>query len=365
MRRFLILLCVVFLNFTDGAPMPKKEATTAKPAAAEDQYEPMGIEYERYLRQVVEELEGDEQFRKKLSEADEKDIKSGKIAELLPLVHHNVRSKLNEIKRVELSRLIDLHKQGADQGIRLKLPAHLQHQTDAFDVDDLKRLIKQAHTDLEQLEADRKKEFAQHEMKKKYDYEQQLANLTTEERAKVVAEHQEQEKKHKDHPAYKHPGSEDQLKEVWHEQDHLDERDFDPKTFFKLHDLNNDNHLDPEEISNLFYTEIKKGYDPNNPEDDMEEGEEELARMKDHYISEADVDSDGFISWTEFERHANKHEEDTGWNSLESSEQYTPEEYAAYEQGIREQLAQQGTPPTHEQPAEPRQQEENKLNTLH
>lgn len=30
-------------------------------------------------------------------------------------------------------------------------------------------------------------------------------------------------------------GSEDQLKEVWHEADGLDPEDFDPKTFFKMH----------------------------------------------------------------------------------------------------------------------------------
>lgn len=30
-------------------------------------------------------------------------------------------------------------------------------------------------------------------------------------------------------------GSQDQLKEVWHEADGLDPEDFDPKTFFKMH----------------------------------------------------------------------------------------------------------------------------------
>lgn len=32
-----------------------------------------------------------------------------------------------------------------------------------------------------------------------------------------------------------HPGSKDQLQEVWKEQDHMDVENFDPRTFFLLH----------------------------------------------------------------------------------------------------------------------------------
>lgn len=37
--------------------------------------EELGIEYTRYLQQVIETLEKDEQFKKKLESADENDIK--------------------------------------------------------------------------------------------------------------------------------------------------------------------------------------------------------------------------------------------------------------------------------------------------
>ena len=46
-----------------------------------------------------------------------------------------------------------------------------------------------------------------------------------------------------DHEKIHHPGSKDQLEEVWEETDHLDKDDFDPKTFFKMHDTNSDGYL--------------------------------------------------------------------------------------------------------------------------
>lgn len=63
------------------------------------------LEYERYLKEVVGLLESDPEFRKKLDSANEVDIRSGKIAQELELVDHNVRSKLDELKRNELERL--------------------------------------------------------------------------------------------------------------------------------------------------------------------------------------------------------------------------------------------------------------------
>lgn len=53
-------------------------------------------------------------------------------------------------------------------------------------------------------------------------------------RKKVEAEHEKvvEEKKH--HEKVNHPGSKDQLEEVWKEEDHLEEEKFDPHTFFQL-----------------------------------------------------------------------------------------------------------------------------------
>lgn len=57
------------------------------------------------MKEVVGLLESDPEFRKKLDSASEADIRSGKIAQELELVDHNVRTKLDELKRSELERL--------------------------------------------------------------------------------------------------------------------------------------------------------------------------------------------------------------------------------------------------------------------
>jgi nucleobindin len=60
------------------------------------------------LKEIVGALESDPEFRQKLDKASEADIRSGKIAQELEYVSHNVRSKLDEIKRTELMRLREL-----------------------------------------------------------------------------------------------------------------------------------------------------------------------------------------------------------------------------------------------------------------
>lgn len=53
----------------------------------------------------MEALETDPDFRKKLNDASEDDIRSGNIAHELEYVNHQVRTKLDEIKREEIERL--------------------------------------------------------------------------------------------------------------------------------------------------------------------------------------------------------------------------------------------------------------------
>ena len=79
--------------------------------------------------------------------AEVDDIKSGKIARELHFVDHNVRTKLDELKRRELERLRHLavkeHEKeaGVDRTL-LKVPVHIDHRNPTrFEVDDLKKLI--------------------------------------------------------------------------------------------------------------------------------------------------------------------------------------------------------------------------------
>lgn len=81
----------------------------------------------------------------------------------------------------------------------------------------------------------------------------------------------------------------------------MPKQEFDPKTFFALHDINGDGYLDPEEVEALLSLEIKKMYDPeHNKEDDGNEMMEEFHRMREHIYKEADTNRDGLISRKEF-----------------------------------------------------------------
>lgn len=68
-------------------------------------YQDTGLYYDRYLREVIEVLETDPHFREKLQTANTEDIKNGRLSKELDLVSHNVRTRLDELKRQEVSRL--------------------------------------------------------------------------------------------------------------------------------------------------------------------------------------------------------------------------------------------------------------------
>jgi len=65
---------VVALPVTQNKKEPK-EAESSTPATADVE---TALEYERYLREVVEALEADPEFRKKLDKAPEADIRVSK-----------------------------------------------------------------------------------------------------------------------------------------------------------------------------------------------------------------------------------------------------------------------------------------------
>uniref|UniRef100_A0AAR2IVE2 EF-hand domain-containing protein n=1 Tax=Pygocentrus nattereri TaxID=42514 RepID=A0AAR2IVE2_PYGNA len=270
-----------------------------------------GLHYDRYLREVVDFLEKDPHFREKLRNTDMEDIKQGKLAKELNFVSHHVRTKLDELKRQEVNRLRILIKTKQDieggQGMTvdhqalLKHFEHLNHMNPhTFEVDDLDRLIKSATHDLENYDQERHEEFKKYEMKKEHERRERLKTLDEETRKKEEKHYEEMKKKHADHPKINHPGSQDQLKEVWEEADGLDPDDFDPKTFFSLHDSNGDGYFDEQELEALFTKELEKIYDPTQEEDDMVEMEEERLRMREHVMNEVDTNKDRLVSLEEF-----------------------------------------------------------------
>ncbi|XP_069754366.1 nucleobindin-2a isoform X3 [Narcine bancroftii] len=309
-----------------------------------------GLYYDRYLKEVIDVLETDKHFREKLQTADIEEIKSGKMAKELNLVSHLVRTKLDELKRQEVSRLRMLIKakidaqQGKDAGIDhhalLKQFEHLDHQNPhSFEPEDLELLIKTATKDLENYDKERHEEFKQYEMLKEHERREYLKILDEEKRKEEEKRFEEMRKKHMDHPKINHPGSKDQLKEVWEETDGLDPDDFDAKTFFKLHDTNGDGFLDEQEMEALFTKELEKIYDPNNAEDDMVEMEEERLRMREHVMTEIDTNQDRLISAEEFLRASEKKEfgESDPWETLDEQELYSEDELQEFERRLSKQ----------------------------
>ncbi|XP_067285027.1 nucleobindin-1 [Pseudorasbora parva] len=309
-----------------------------------------GLYYDRYLREVIEVLETDPHFREKLQTANTEDIKNGRLSKELDLVGHHVRTRLDELKRQEVSRLRMLLKAKLDstnmQSVQmdhaslLKQFEHLDpHNQNTFEAKDLELLIATATKDLENYDAERHEEFKRYEMLKEHERREYLKSLDQEKREKEEKRIEELKEKHRKHPKVNAPGSVDQLREVWEETDGLDPQEFNPKTFFKLHDTNGDGVLDEQELEALFTKELEKVYDPKNEEDDMMEMEEERLRMREHVMQNVDINHDRLVSLEEFLKSTEKKEfnNQKEWETLDDTKPvYTEEELQRFEAELRD-----------------------------
>jgi len=335
------VLVLALVQCIVGPPVDKKAAVAGEgPKQNETQDWNLGLEYNKYLQEVVQILESDPEFRKKLETAKVDEIRDGTIAKELEFLNHGVRSKLDEVKRGELERLRHLAQKQYEmsQGIdrkHMKIPQHLEIKHPSFEVADLQKLIKQTTDDLEEADKQRRDDFKKYEMEKKFEKEMRLNAINDTQERKVVQEEMEKmEAKHREHEKLKHPMTKDQLEVVWEDQDHMDKQDWDPKTFFAMHDLDGNGQWDDNEVRVLFKKELDKAYDPNAPEDDMKEREEEMERMREHVFKESDTNKDHMISFEEFlaETKRDEYEKDEGWDTLdEENDLYTDEEFNNFE----------------------------------
>ncbi|XP_063798534.1 nucleobindin-2-like isoform X2 [Pseudophryne corroboree] len=342
--QFLLLLPLLGLNL--AVPIERGTPNKEEPVKQEEPAD-TGLYYERYLREVIDVLETDGHFREKLQAADAEDIKSGKLSKELDFVSHHVRTKLDELKRQEVSRLRMLIKAKLDATMEeygqvdhaalLKQFEHLDPQNQhTFEARDLELLIQTATKDLENYDATRHEEFKRYEMMKEHERREYLKSLDEDKRKMEEAHYEELKKKHKEHPKVNVPGSKDQLKEVWEETDGLDPNDFNAKTFFNLHDTNGDGILDEQELEALFTKELEKVYDPKNEEDDMVEMEEERLRMREHVMKNVDTNHDRLVTLEEFLKSTERKEynEAGGWETVDEAQIYTEEELRRFEQEL-------------------------------
>ncbi|KAL3275810.1 hypothetical protein HHI36_020554 [Cryptolaemus montrouzieri] len=302
----------------------------------ENRYNPEDLEYHRYLSEVVQALESDPDFKSKIEKAPEDDIRSGKIANELEFVSHHVRTKLDEIKRVELERLKTLieKKRALQENIDNEDPTHkhLDHSNPhTFEIEDLKKLIAKTHEDLNEADKKRREEFKQYELQKEFEKQAKLNSTTGEERAKLEKQFKEEEEKHKKHEKLHEPGHKAQLEEVWQEQDQM-QQEFDPKTFFLLHDMDSNGVWDQTEVKALFLKELDKMYQSGAPEDDIRERIEEMERMRETVFKEVDTNYDGVIDFQEFLAQTKRQDfkEDNGWNGLDEQKPYSDDELQEY-----------------------------------
>ncbi|XP_033826566.1 nucleobindin-1 [Periophthalmus magnuspinnatus] len=341
----LLSLCVA----VSSVPIDRNEVPQETKEEPQEENMDTGLYYDRYLREVIEVLETDSHFREKLQTANTEDIKSGRLSKELDLVGHHVRTRLDELKRQEVSRLRMLLRAKLDstntQSLQmdhaslLKQFEHLDpHNQNTFEAKDLELLISTATKDLENYDAERHEEFKRYEMLKEHERREYLKGLDQEKREQEQRRLDELKDKHRQHPKVNAPGSVDQLREVWEETDGLDPKEFNPKTFFKLHDTNEDGVLDEQELEALFIKELEKVYNPKNEEDDMMEMEEERLRMREHVMNNVDLNRDRVVSLDEFlksteKKEFNSHKE---WETLDMKQVYTEEELQRFEAELRD-----------------------------
>ncbi|XP_026759678.2 nucleobindin-2 isoform X2 [Galleria mellonella] len=345
MRSLPGLLCLLAILHTSYAP-PVSGDNSNEDSDVKDNLEEY-MEYHRYLKEVVQALESDPDFRERLEKADVEDVRSGKIADQLDFVNHNVRTKLDEIKRRELERL--RHLATKQYELTNNLDAHMgkvpinehldQANPHTFEIEDLKRLIKKTTSDLEEADKQRKEEFKEYEMQKEFEKHQKLETMNEDQKKEYMKKENEEKSAKKHHKPLHHPGSKQQLEEVWEKQDHMDQQ-FDPKAFFMMHDVDGNGAWDADEVKALFIKELDKLYGPGGPNKDLHERAEEMERMREHVFQENDKNHDGLIDFQEFmvETQKANFNRDEGWKSIDENQIYTQAEYEAYERRRLEEL---------------------------
>uniref|UniRef100_A0A7E4UQP0 EF-hand domain-containing protein n=1 Tax=Panagrellus redivivus TaxID=6233 RepID=A0A7E4UQP0_PANRE len=314
--------------------------------------------YSKYLETVVKILESEPKFTEKLRNMKEEDIKAGNIADHIDDLHESVFDELTKAKLAEIDRLREeigkqIEKDGDAKNIHV--PDHLDVQNwEKFNKEDLRKLVVRTVSDMEEIDKRRREEFKEYELRKKAEEDHKRAQLDAEERRKYDAELKAKEERHNDHEKLKHPGGREQLEEVWEESDHMDKDNFDPRTFFALHDLNGDGFWNDDEIEALFQVEIEKVYNETDPDDDPKERIEEMYRMREHVIAQMDKNKDRLIALEEFLQdneatQPNEEKKDEGWDDIAHQKLYTEEELKAFEAEYAKQQggqqAQAGNPP--------------------
>merc|ERR1712142_723766 len=221
-----------------------------------------------------------EAFEKMIPEEDKK------------LLHAVKKKEIDAYRR----RLIPTKKQLANDQ---PFPTHLNFTVLPFTAQDIGLLIRANMEHVKKFQHLRETDFAKYEMEKRFLEEQRLRHIKTEERRKKELEQLEAEKAKRAAANVKHPMSEDAEKDVWEDKEGLPRDEFNPKTFFSMHDLDSNGLLDLEEVRVILRQELENSKIDKN---DTREYMEEMERMRDHIYRETDKNGDLMIDFEEFEK---------------------------------------------------------------
>ncbi|XP_041471491.1 nucleobindin-2-like isoform X2 [Lytechinus variegatus] len=352
----LSLLLLLIVHVAQQAPLDPKSPDEEKAEklgeeiinkAEGDGLADLGLEYEGYLREVIQVLEADPEMKSHMDEMDTNDLLSGKFGKQLNNVGSHIRSQLDELKKKEIQRLRVIARKAMEQQAPevsqtdlLQMIAHVDFRNEhTFEEEDLNNLLQKATKDLEENDRERRKEFKRYEMEKELKRRNEMKMMNEEERAEARRKYEEERKQMKQHAKLNHPGSKKQLEEVWENTDHLDRKDFNPKTFFFLHDSNSDGFLDEFELEALFIKEVEKIYQ-GKKNADVQEKFEELSRMREHVVKQIDGNKDKMVSLDEFMEAAaaSDFDEEEEWQDLNQESQFTEEDLEKYQDELRRTL---------------------------
>merc|ERR1712096_294491 len=133
------------------------------------------------------------------------------------------------------------------------------------------------------------------EMEQEMRRKEKLKKLNEVDKKKAEEEYMKQMKENVEKHKTNHPGSRAQL-----EEDCLEDQEFNPKTFFRMHDQNGDGFLDQVELEALFTKDLDQAYSSMKDEHKRDiRMEEEKRRMRNHVLKEVDVNKDKMVSLDE------------------------------------------------------------------
>lgn len=142
----------------------------------------------------------------------------------------------------------------------------------------------QANKNLAEIELLRKQRFKEYEMHKRLELEELVKRLTPVEYEKLYAQtnaHKLYMQHRKIKPIHL-PMSKAHLLHVWEERDRMNKDNFNIRTFFNLHDLDDNGFLDEYEVKILVENEVLSKYDTTAPDFDPHEKDEEIERMREY-----------------------------------------------------------------------------------